>query len=1473
MRAVIDILRWIGTALGVLLLAALVGFGLIQTSAGRAWLERLVVAAASSRDLRVSIEGLRGIVPFRFSVARIALADRAGTYATLRGVGLDIAAGALLTGRAQIRALTVGEFDFARLPLAGRPAKPLADYLRLPHLPIPVALDRLSVSRLVLGAPLLGQQVVATLAGHAAIANGRAETALDVRRIDGQPGNLTLRMTFAGATPQLSLHLSAIEPSGLLADRLLRRHDHLPLALALDGSGPLADWHGRLAVTAGAHADIEARLRFAMRRETTFGLSGIAAVSPLLPRQLAPILGDQVRFALRAQKTGDRLVLDRLAIMAADGRLTGKGSLAGALINAKLSLEVPRLSELAGLLGEAVHGSAAVVTTIAGNERRPHFEASLSGTRIGLAGYAAGRTTADLSATPNGTLDNPKTRIAIAAKGRIERLDVPARLALGPRLGRNIDWSLAASTAPDAGTIDLSRFAVNGAGLSLTASGDLARSGQVITGRASLSVADLRPFSDLVGRPVAGSVILEGNAGRRGAAGIEAAFKGDAEDLRTGIPAADALLGGRIALTGILRRDPAGIWVLDKLAVAGADAKLSAGGHFDPASRRLAATVDAEVPRLQPLGVALGGTLAGAVAAQASIEGPFDRLQGSGRIEGSAIAAGRMRLDRLRLDAQVADLARPRATIDGSFRAARLEGTLALAAETNGSSELSIPRLRLAAANGNLNGELQIGLDSGLVRGSIKGRIPDLARWSHLAGIPIGGDVAFAAGFSAQAGQTVDLTMTGTGLAVGGGASAVTVGHLDLAARLADLYRAASGSGRLSLSVVGFHGGRFAAARLRFDSLRPGRFAFAGDAAGRPLTVALAGDAGIEPGGAGLRLTRLAGSLGGDKFMLEQPLILARRGYDFVLSGLSLAFGPGRLTGSASLRGQSVALNFTAAQLPLAPGARLLGHPGVQGALSLSATVGGSLVAPRGHLAAQIHGFGLAAPVGVTPPRLGLALTGDWNGRSLALDGRVTGLTGDQIAFGGTVPLLLRTRPFGLSVPPDGRLALRLQGSGEIGHLADLLPIGEDRLSGKFAADLALDGTVASPNASGRVTLAKGRYENFASGATLTKLNATLSGDRNQLALTSFSASDGASGKISGRGGIALGSASGGAAAGPTANLMANLHDFRVAARDDAVVTASGNIAVTGPLTAPDVKAGLTIDRADVNLPTSLPPNVVVIHVVRIDSKTGKPVPPPTKAAPSALPAVLDIVVDMPRQVFVRGHGLDSEWRGRLKITGSSAAPQIAGTLHAIRGTFDILGKTFRVTRGQIAFDGSSKIDPSLDIAAEVAASDITAQITVGGLASAPKITLSSTPALPQDEILARVLFNQSTSQITAAQGLALAQAAATLTSGGPGIIDRLRSNLGLDWLRLGQAGAGPSSGVVNPNPYPNANNSSSTNGTAISAGKYIANGISIGVTQGVSPPTSQVTVEVQLGHHLTLDTSAGQNGGTGVGLSYNYDY
>ena len=242
----------------------------------------------------------------------------------------------------------------------------------------------------------------------------------------------------------------------------------------------------------------------------------------------------------------------------------------------------------------------------------------------------------------------------------------------------------------------------------------------------------------------------------------------------------------------------------------------------------------------------------------------------------------------------------------------------------------------------------------------------------------------------------------------------------------------------------------------------------------------------------------------------------------------------------------------------------------------------------------------------------------------------------------------------------------------------------------------------------------------------------------------------------------------------------------------------------------------------------------------------------------------------MPGRIFVRGRGLDSEWRGKLAVGGTSEAPQITGSLQAIRGTFDVLGKTFRVTHGEIRFDGGggTTIDPVLDIAAEVVTADITAQVVLHGPVSAPKLTLTSSPAVPQDEILARVLFGRGLGQITAGEGLQVAAAAGNLAGGGFDVLDKVRGGLGLDRLGFGsvanrltgstaEAGAG----------------GGGQHGAALNAGKYVAEGVYVGASQGLTRGSSKAVVEVEVLPRVTIQGDVSQNGSTGIGLNYKYDY
>src|SRR3984893_10954283 len=591
MRAAARLFRWLGIVLGLLIVVLLAAFGLLQTQPGKSWLERTIVQSVSSPDFAVTMQGLDGLVPFRLKVERIDIADRDGTYLTVHKCGLDISPAALLAGRLHIRSLRFAAIDMARSSTAPS-TTPFTEYLKVPRLPVGVVLDRLSIGRLALAPLVVGDSLIATVEGSARLADETAQVALDVHRTDDSAGNIALAMELAGEPPVLKLQLAASEPTGVLLDGVLGRTDRAPLALSVNGTGPLPDWHGRVAASAGTLAHVEADVTLAVTSQTVLGLSGTAALAPLLPAEFAPLVGDRIAPSLHAT-FADRIVVAPLSIEIAAGKLTGDAAFGGAekAVEAHFRASVPDLSPLEGFLGSHLNGSASLSAAVTGTESRPAIELDLSGSGIRFGSAGADHISAKVSGKPTGGLGSPGSRIEFAAQGRIEGIVTPEGVAVPPELGRDIDWSVTAIATRDGSAVDLTHLSAEGAGLALAGAGQLTEGGQAIEGGVQLSIADLRPFSGLAGHPLSGSVELAVDADREGAAGFKTSLRGSAKGLRTGIAAADALLGDTVTLTGSLQRNSAGALVVDQLAIAGAAARLSGDPRFDPASHRLAAAL------------------------------------------------------------------------------------------------------------------------------------------------------------------------------------------------------------------------------------------------------------------------------------------------------------------------------------------------------------------------------------------------------------------------------------------------------------------------------------------------------------------------------------------------------------------------------------------------------------------------------------------------------------------------------------------------------------------------------------------------------------------------------------------------------------------------------------------------------------------------------------------------------------------
>ena len=68
----------------------------------------------------------------------------------------------------------------------------------------------------------------------------------------------------------------------------------------------------------------------------------------------------------------------------------------------------------------------------------------------------------------------------------------------------------------------------------------------------------------------------------------------------------------------------------------------------------------------------------------------------------------------------------------------------------------------------------------------------------------------------------------------------------------------------------------------------------------------------------------------------------------------------------------------------------------------------------------------------------------------------------------------------------------------------------------------------------------------------------------------------------------------------------------------------------------------------------------------------------------------LNVVVDAPNRIFLRGRGLDAELGGSVTLGGTLAAIVPTGAIQLIRGRLDLLGKRLTLSEASLALGGRS---------------------------------------------------------------------------------------------------------------------------------------------------------------------------------------
>jgi translocation and assembly module TamB len=437
------------------------------------------------------------------------------------------------------------------------------------------------------------------------------------------------------------------------------------------------------------------------------------------------------------------------------------------------------------------------------------------------------------------------------------------------------------------------------------------------------------------------------------------------------------------------------------------------------------------------------------------------------------------------------------------------------------------------------------------------------------------------------------------------------------------------------------------------------------------------------------------------------------------------------------------------------------------------------------------------------------------------------------------------------------KLGGKLQADIDTEIMSRILGEHGQKVKGLLNADLRLEGTVADPQIYGSISAKNGYYENQLSGTVIDNIQAQIKANGKNIIIEKATATDGKKGAIELAGNCVFEERK-------LKNLTANaeVKNAHLLRRYDMDGIASGKARLSGNDKELNFKGNLDIEEFTLYLDTLIHEGVASVDVKEVyQNKTENKF----KFNFFALfpPINLDAKLTAGNKIFVRGTGVDAELSGDIDLTGTALEPLYKGKFDIIRGKYEILGKSFKLTEdGTIQFIQNIV---SLSIKGENKTKDADITATLTGTLDKLNIALTSDPVMPQDEIVSVLLFGKSSHNISPFQAISLANSIRKMKQGGPAIFDPLdytKKLTGVDYLSLGSDSSDSSD--------------SNNNGVSLGVGKYIGDKIYVEVEKGSSPTQPfKANIEAEITPHISVETSTstGTTSTGGVELNWKRDY
>jgi translocation and assembly module TamB len=400
-------------------------------------------------------------------------------------------------------------------------------------------------------------------------------------------------------------------------------------------------------------------------------------------------------------------------------------------------------------------------------------------------------------------------------------------------------------------------------------------------------------------------------------------------------------------------------------------------------------------------------------------------------------------------------------------------------------------------------------------------------------------------------------------------------------------------------------------------------------------------------------------------------------------------------------------------------------------------------------------------------------------------------------------------------------------------------------MSGPLAVGADVGGTFANPVIRGSLRTQNARLESSVTGMVIEQVATQARFSGPQLIFSQITGATPGGGSVSGSGSVTF---SGGRTA---LNLSFNANQALLLNRDDVAARVTGPMQIRSDGQGGTISGDLKLNKGRFQLGRASAAGAVP----RLNVRESGLDPADVIEVQDLHPWKLNLKL-AGSDVRVTGLGIDSRWTTNLQVGGFADEPRFNGRADLVQGNYDFAGRVFRIDRGVARFRGESPPNPLLDIHAQATVQGLNADVTVQGSGLKPEITFASSPPLPQDELLSRILFGTSITNLSAPEALQLASAVAALQSGSGSLdpINALRRAIGLDRLRVVPADI------------------ATGQKTAIGAGKYITPRLFVEVvTDGQG--YSATRVEYQMTRWLSLLSTLSTIGRQSASVRVSKDY